>query len=198
MTTQAYRDWVRDMGDQTHRVRYNLFPDDIILDAGGYVGDFTKIINHLYESTVHVYEPVQQFYDGIVDRFKDNPKIHVHKFGLGKENTTLGIQSSGDATQLVENSQGEQVEVKDIKEVMDDLGNPMIGLFKINIEGGEYDLLDRLLETGLITKMGNLQIQFHDFHPNAEERYARIVEQLETTHRRMYHYPFIWEGWQLK
>lgn len=39
-----------------------------------------------------------------------------------------------------------------------------IGLMKINIEGGEYELLERMIELGIINKVKDIQIQFH-CHP---------------------------------
>ena len=69
---------------------------------------------------------------------------------------------------------------------------------KINIEGGEYDLLEHFLESGFIKNINNIQIQFHDFIPNAEERMKKIQYELEKTHSLTYQYPFVWENWQRK
>ena len=38
-----------------------------------------------------------------------------------------------------------------------------IDLLKINIEGGEYEVLENLIENDLIKNIDNIQIQFHDF-----------------------------------
>jgi FkbM family methyltransferase len=198
MTTQAYRDWVRDRGDETLRLNYNISPNDIVFDAGGYVGDFASRLHNLYKCKVHVFEPVPRFIDVIKERFYAEDSIILHEYGLGNENKVLHFNDAADATQLVESGGSEGVAVKDIKEVMESLDNPEIALFKINIEGGEYDLLDRLIETGLVANCKNLQIQFHDFYPDAISRRDRIVEKLRDTHNLMYEYPFIWEGWQKK
>src|SRR5207302_690624 len=73
-----------------------------------------------------------------------------------------------------------------------------IDLMKVNTEGGEYELLEHLLNASLITKIGNLQVQFHHCVPDALERMQAIQHQLERTHRLTYQYPFVWENWRIK
>jgi len=196
MTTQAYRDWVRDRGDETLRLNYDISPEDIVLDAGGYVGDFASKIYNLYRCKVHIFEPVPRFIDVIKQKYQANESIILHEYGLGNKSKILHFNDAGDATQLVEDGQSDGVVIKDIEEVMQSMGCPEIALFKINIEGGEYDLLDRLIDTGLVKNCNNLQIQFHDFYPDAVLRRNTIVEKLQETHDLVYDYPFIWEGWQ--
>ncbi|MBU1261325.1 MAG: hypothetical protein KJ757_02310 [Planctomycetes bacterium] len=69
---------------------------------------------------------------------------------------------------------------------------------KINIEGGEYEILPRILATGLINKIKHLQIQFHDVGPNAKTQMENICSELAKTHRPRYQYKFVWEGWELR
>ncbi|TMA87233.1 MAG: FkbM family methyltransferase, partial [Deltaproteobacteria bacterium] len=75
-------------------------------------------------------------------------------------------------------------------------GIETIALMKINIEGGEYDLLDHLIETGFVSRIDNIQVQFHDFVAEAESRMVRIQERLSQTHAITYQYPFVWENWR--
>lgn len=72
-----------------------------------------------------------------------------------------------------------------------------IDLMKINIEGAEYDLLEHLIDTGFVEHIKNIQVQFHDFVPNAEQRMRRIQQRLQQTHSLTYQYPFVWENWKL-
>ena len=67
---------------------------------------------------------------------------------------------------------------------------------KINIEGGEYELLEYLLDTGLATQIINYQVQFHDFVPDAEARMTAIRERLSQTHTLTYQYEFVWGNWR--
>ena len=72
----------------------------------------------------------------------------------------------------------------------------MVDLMKINIEGGEYDGLDKLVGTGLIKGIKSIQVQFHDFVPDAEKRVKDIHDKLQVTHIPTYQYEFVWENWQ--
>ena len=49
----------------------------------------------------------------------------------------------------------------DIVEFVDSEKITEIDLLKINIEGGEYDVIPRLLDTKMINKIKYIQIQFH-------------------------------------
>ena len=73
-----------------------------------------------------------------------------------------------------------------------------IDLIKINIEGGEFELLEYLLAAGLITLFDNIQVQFHDFVPDAEKRMKAIQQKLALTHYPTYQYEFVWENWKRK
>ena len=90
------------------------------------------------------------------------------------------------------------IELRETKKFLSDNDHRRIDLMKINIEGGEYELLDHLVEVGLISDIKNIQVQFHHFVPNAEERMKSIHGELERTHMLTYQYKFLWENWKLK
>ena len=73
-----------------------------------------------------------------------------------------------------------------------------IDLMKINIEGSEYELLEHLIESGCIKKITDIQVQFHNFVPNAPEKRSELHKKLSRTHYMTYNYPWIWENWRLK
>jgi hypothetical protein len=82
--------------------------------------------------------------------------------------------------------------------VMAEHGIERIDLLKVNIEGGEYELLEHLIATGDIRKVRKLQVQFHDFVPDAIPRRARILQGLAQTHAQHWNFHFVWEEWGLK
>ena len=69
---------------------------------------------------------------------------------------------------------------------------------KINIEGDEFPLLESMLENNLITYVTDIQVQFHQFIPNAVARRELIHKKLSETHKLTYNYEFVWENWQKK
>jgi hypothetical protein len=72
-----------------------------------------------------------------------------------------------------------------------------VDLMKVNIEGAEFDLLDHMLEKGCMPMIGNLQVQFHRFVPNAPSRRRTLRSSLKLTHELTYEFYFVWENWRL-
>lgn len=70
-----------------------------------------------------------------------------------------------------------------------------VDLIKINIEGGEYELLERLIDTGYIRIFRDVQVQFHQLAKDSERRMACIHDGLKQTHFPTYEYRFVWENW---
>ena len=70
-----------------------------------------------------------------------------------------------------------------------------VGVLKLHIEGGEYEVLENLLETQALVRMRCLLIQFHRQPVGWEARYQRIVEGLRKTHEPVWRYPMVWEKW---
>ena len=73
-----------------------------------------------------------------------------------------------------------------------------VDLVKINIERGEYDLLEHLLAVGFVGHCSNIQVQFHDLIPDSSRRMRSIQEQLARTHSLTCQYPFVRENWRLR
>ena len=71
-----------------------------------------------------------------------------------------------------------------------------VDLMKINIEGSEFPLLERMIDCDLLGEVRCFLIQFHEWHPGAYRRRRRIQRALAKTHTKVWDYPFIWEKWQ--
>jgi FkbM family methyltransferase len=192
--------WFADNGDKTLRVCYDdLHKASLVFDVGGYEGQWTSDIYSMHRCPVHVFEPVEEFAKSIRRRFFNNPDIVVHQFGLSDRNWTTKIALDKDSTSAFKSAKT-LVDVQFVEAAKFFANNNIkfIDLMKLNIEGGEYDLLDYLLEIGWATSIRNIQVQFHDFIPNAKIRMAEIQERLSVTHELTYQYMFVWENWKLK
>lgn len=193
---QTHRAWLRARGDSTLRVDYALAPEDVVLDVGGFEGQWASDIFGRYLCRIHVFEPIPEFADFIEQRFARNPAIRLHRVALGAQDHVLQFTVDGDASSAHAGSgQVVQVPVKGFSGWMETAGLQDIALMKINIEGGEYDLIEHMIATGLIGRVRDLQVQFHDFVPDAERRMAAIQEKLLATHQPQWQYPFVWESW---
>lgn len=189
--------WYQNPNHANLRFEYHLDASSLVFDLGGYEGQWASDIYSRYCCTVHIFEPVEAYGENIQKRFDRNGQIHVHSFGLGSTNTEIHIGMGNDGSsafkQAVQTTLGKLVQAK---EFFDLNGISEVHLMKINIEGGEYELLEHLLDTGLTTKIQNIQVQFHDFVPNAGARMKSIQNRLSMTHDLTYQYEFVWENWK--
>ena len=91
----------------------------------------------------------------------------------------------------------QEIQIVDIAEWFAKENIKSVQLMKINIEGGEYELLERLIDTGLIKIIDNVQVQFHNISKDSTDKMERIQERLKHTHNATYQYKFVWENWVL-
>ena len=68
---------------------------------------------------------------------------------------------------------------------------------KLNIEGAEFEVFDRLIETGLHDRIDCFLIQFHEYQATAREHRERIRSVLAKTHRLVWDFPMVWERWDI-
>jgi len=188
-----------DGGDEGLRFDYELNSDSLVMDLGGYKGQWTSDIFSMYCCRIIVFEPVPEFAQSIQERFKRNSKISVLPFGAGKNSRTALISVCRDSSSVFRASDRRQeIQIVDIADWIRHNNISSIDLVKVNIEGGEYELLERLLETDLIRIIRDLQVQFHEIAADSGARMEEIHEQLSHTHNLTYQYRFVWENWTLK
>jgi FkbM family methyltransferase len=188
--------WFADEGDLTLRMDYNLNHDSKVLDIGGFKGDFASDIYSKYLCNISVFEPIKSHSNFITGRFKLNPNIKVNDFAFGSSDRIDKITIAAEASSLyIDSDKYELITVKDFNEFMN--GENVIDLAKINIEGGEYELLENISEDN-IKKIKNIQVQFHTFISDCQARKHAIREKLSLTHDCTYCYEFVWENWKLK
>lgn len=194
---KTLRQWQAAGGDQTLRLDYPLTQNSLVLDVGGYEGQWSSDIYARYRCPIHIFEPVPAFAQAIRKRFQHNSVIQVHAFGLGECTGPAGLRLNANASSLFGAGGSRQtVQLVKASDWLRQQKITQVALMKINSEGGEYALLENLLATGWVKRIANLQIQFHPFVPQAKVRMEQIQNQLRRTHQLTYQYPFIWENWE--
>lgn len=185
-----------DGGDDAFRFDFDLNDESLVLDLGGFQGQWASDIYSRYKCRILVFEPVKMFADKISERFKNNTAIEVFCIALGakKRKEIIGLCQDGSST-FNKAATKETIEFEDVKDFLVDHNIKDIDLIKINIEGGEYELLTRLVETGLIKNIKQMQIQFHDVGQDSELQMRKICSELTKTHRPTFQYKFVWENW---
>lgn len=194
----SLREWRQADGDKTMRLDYDLSPDAVVLDVGGYEGQWASDIVARYGCRIHVFEPVQEYASRIARRFERNPLVTVHPFGLSVCDERIRARLAGDSTSHVRDRPGEDIEIelRSTDAVFRDLGLEQVDLMKLNIEGAEYALLDHLIETGLIHRIADLQVQFHDIGVDSAKEVDRLRRRLAATHEPTFVFDFVWENWR--
>lgn len=207
----------RNDGAQHLLYQYPLNSRSVVFDVGGYKGQWSYDLLKLNKGVcgecgakadpyVYIFEPIKAHYNECMERFQDYEKVRIFNIGLSNRDYEADI-TVDEAASCIHGpcpwrSPGprptEHVKIVDIDRFMLIHAIDQIDLISINIEGEEYDLVKRMIETGLIKRVDNLQVQFHDFMPNAAQKRADLQCLLADTHTLVFEYPFVWESWKRK
>lgn len=196
--------WFSDSGDVYRRLNYpEMDNNSLVMDLGGYIGNFTEAIYSRYNCKVMVFEPVNRYYNICNYKFENNDKIEVYKYGLSGVDQKCTISVTGDISSTFVNIESdcekEIITIKSIGDFFEENSIEKVDLIKINIEGGEYDLLDYLISNPeILKKIKNIQVQYHIFIDDHEKRRSLINYELEKTHERTWNYEWVWENWKIK
>lgn len=191
------RDWFMINGDRTRRLDYPLKSKSVVFDLGGYEGQWASDIVGRFNCQVYVFEPMPSYAKAITARFVGNSRVKVFPFGLAGTEQTINLSiDEASSSAFKTNAPTIESPLKNASEFIRDHKIEQIDLLKINIEGGEYELLEKLIKNGDISKIVDLQIQFHDFAPKADQRMEAIQKKLQKTHFLTYQYPYVWDNWR--
>ena len=189
--------WFADGGDLRYRYDYDLNNESIVFDVGGYEGKFSQKIINDFSCNVLIFEPMKSYYNLIKNKFQFNDNIKLYNFGLSKMTEDIKIFHSKDSSSMFKESESyEIIKIKNISEFITENNITRIDLLKLNIEGSEYDVLEKVIEDGIVDIIDNIQVQFHSFVDNCVERRNNIREHLKKTHYETYCYEFVWENWK--
>jgi FkbM family methyltransferase len=179
-------------------VDFGLDERSVVIDAGAYVGAWTAALTQRRGSSVHAFEPNPKAFARLHARVTELPNVQAYEFGLGArdEKQTLTLQGPGSTVYGTSSTHDSAiVEIRDIAAVLDELGIGHVDLLKLNIEGGEYDVLQRLIDTGWSERISVILVQFHEWIPHAHRRRRALRRALRQTHSQLWQYPWIWEAW---
>ncbi len=93
------------------------------------------------------------------------------------------------------NKNTETIELVQAKQFFEEHNIQHIDLMKVNIEGGEYDVLERLIQTQRIKNVRSVLVQFHKFPCGYETRYQEVILELSKTHTLAWDYKMVWALW---
>jgi len=186
-------------GGHYDRLNRDARPGSVVWDIGANLGVASIIfaqnpnISHIY-----AYEPVPHTFTMATRSFAANPKlspkISVENLGIGKNvrevqirytvkaKAAIGLANIPSRLKTLNNIQPEDMEdvtihLADAAEVLRGIRarNPEAPiLLKLDAEGAEYEIIDRLIETGVIKEINAAAIEWHD-SPGEEYLTSRLL-----------------------
>lgn len=198
--------WFKDGGDQKFRIDHykdELVGQKLIVEVGACDGVFTRKLALAFpDALIIAFEPIKMLAEVAAARLKMYENVSIYSVGLSVNGGTKAMTEEGPASRITSNPFGrdQSVDTWSVGFFFDTLTNKnyCIDLLVLNIEGAEYDILDRILAMQLQRRVNNFQIQFHDYIDNASERMENIQNKLSETHELTYQYPFCFENWRKK
>ncbi len=175
-----------------------------VLDIGAYNGEWSRQIMDAYNPSLYAFEPNPGIFEALKKTAANYPKMIPVCYGIGSETAKLKISRKGMGSSVFEHDGTDDgvdwtdAEIKSVDEVWKELHLDNVDLVKINIEGSEFPLLEKMIETKLFPTVKCFMIQFHEWHPNAYSRRRRIRKELSKTHELDWNYYFVWEKWTRK
>lgn len=177
-------------------ILYNLDLSDtsVVFDMGSYEGEYYSKIYNKYQSIIHTFEPVTEF----AKNLPIVPKLHVNTFALGINDGTFEISLNGNSSSAFTSGTKTTCIKKKFIDYINEHNIDHIDLMKINIEGGEYELLNSIIQSNWMHKIDNYLIQFHYLVNDSIRERQKIIDKLKETHNPTFYYPFVWEYWTKK
>jgi len=192
-----YRQYLTDWVVDPHLIHPYLTALSRVVDVGGYKGDWTARILNTYGPFVDIFEPVKEFVEHLRARFQGDYRVSIHPVALEGKHELRQIFVDEDSSSFFPSVR--RTRLADI--IVDDIATYPLGgadLISINVEGSEYKILPRLIETKMIDLFKNVQVQFHWTVPDAFQMREQIRAELSKTHVEQYCFPFVWESWRRK
>ena len=197
-------DFIKQDKIKDFRHNYSLKNKPIIFDCGAYKGEWT---NKMYEKYKHLdpnfycFEVVEEFVCILKNKFTHNTNVKIFPYGLGLGNHSITFEVSDIATSTFsfnDNSKLKEGKIIDFMEFVCQNSISEIDLLKMNIEGGEYELLENIILSNFVENCVNIQIQFHNYGQWCVDKRDKIKVELAKTHKLTYDFDWTFENWERK
>jgi FkbM family methyltransferase len=190
-----------------------LNSSSLIIEVGGNTGLDTSKFIELYDPFIISFEPIISMANGLIEKFKKNPKIDIQPYGLGNRARNLSIElvdtdNTGSSIfrkiSAKDSSKIQQIELLDIISVIENIRktksrNGIIDMISMNCEGCEFEILPALILHNMTQYIRTIQFASHmDVLTDSSCIYCQIEQALERTHLIKYQYVMLWEAWVFK
>lgn len=148
----------------------------ICLDCGANVGVVTSKFAEA-GATVYAFEPNPYAFEKLKSRFEGNSKIHCINKGVWDKETVfpLYLHEHSDEDELkwstgssmldfksnIKREKFVEIQTVDLSKFIDSLGQ-RITLLKMDVEGVEVEIVNSLIDTGVIHRVDQVYVETHD------------------------------------
>ena len=161
---------------------YQISENPVIFDVGGYNGEFTEYISNKYKCGVHIFEPVRSSFIRIVEKFKQNPLIWPYDVALEDRDCDGEIHIRDNSSSMYADGPVEPIRIRDIYKFIQGFKLNKIDILKLNCEGSEFKILNRLIDIGWISNVTNIVVQFHAIFGHSSGELDTLKNNLLKTH----------------
>jgi FkbM family methyltransferase len=194
--------WYEMDGEHT---RYTVWDElkagDVVLDVGGYRGQFVVLMLEKYPACVYYsFEPSPVSFAAMQERLGGYDNVKLFNFGLGATNRTGTLyDSERDSATFVDGTPIAIVEARivDVAQFWKQHNITRVALMELNIEGGEFELLPYMLELGLLEQIERMMIQWHSVVSRSAKKQLEIQSAIAKSHEMIWNLG-AWEGWRLR
>jgi FkbM family methyltransferase len=171
----------------------SLRPGDLAIDCGANVGHVTALLAKQGADVV-AFEPNPNAFVLLAERFARNPRVDCRPQAASTRAGTARLYLHVDATEdpvkwsvgssllgakpNVDEHSWVDVETIDLDEFVMALGRP-VKLLKLDVEGSEIEILDRLISSGRLDEIDHVLVEMHDTRiPGLEQAGADLRKRL--------------------
>jgi FkbM family methyltransferase len=193
--------WEDDNGDFTKILDYPIDENSQVIELGGYIGEWTEKLVNRFNPKLLIIEPIPKFVKILKYKFKTHPNVIIDNSAISTSNKKIELHILDSRTsESIEVSDNKiKVNAYDIHYFVKKYNLNKIDLIQVNIECEEYPLLLNWISGNFLKNVRFIQIQFHTFCDDYEERYSIISEGLKNLGFEIrYRYDFVWESWENK
>lgn len=147
--------------------------DDVVIDLGAHVGNATIELAHRARH-VHAFEPNRDNFQELKAQTANYPNVTLHQKAVSDKNGSVKLffEETKKKKKFFQGStivQGKpnigyanayDVETVSIVDVIDAIGED-VALIKMDIEGAEYIVLEALIASGRIDRVGKIYVECH-------------------------------------
>lgn len=171
----------------------------IVLDIGAYKGQYTKkMLARNQNAAFQLYEPIAEYFQICKDLFRDEKSVTIHQAAVSADGRDFQMEIDGLRSRNSPEKSAESVSITsiDIQTIFDAVQE--IELLKMNIEGMEYECLDKLISSNSLIKAKYLLIQFHNFEDRSPHNLEKIHQGIDKDFVNIWKYEWMWELWKRK